>query len=214
MFMFDKPASSEADTSLEPQVIDLNTLEYRNVSPEAPAARKPRFWFWPFGGNKSAGESTAVLGSETVATKEKHLKKINDSTNKVIAMRKVHDEGIELEDDFIDIQVRKLSYAEVAALQLRKDGELPPGSSRNASSGVSHLDPVVDQDLELEKSITDVELADSYSKSKKFSLDEISRAESTLTEEDQILDDFNKKLPKRFAKNGKYMKRRDISAAK
>ncbi|KAG7874377.1 hypothetical protein KL938_004992 [Ogataea parapolymorpha] len=214
MFMFDKPVASEADTSLEPQVIDLNTFEYRDVSDQAPTARKTRFWFWPFGGNRSAKESIAVSGPETVATKEKQLKKISDSTNKVIAMRKVHDDGVELEDDFIDIQVRKLSYAEVAALQLRKDREPPSDSSRDASLGVPRIDPVVDQDLELEKSITDVEFADSYSKSKKFSIDEFSRTESTLAEEDKILEDFNKKLPKRFAKNGKYMKKRDTPAAR
>ncbi|KAG7754256.1 hypothetical protein KL910_005162 [Ogataea haglerorum] len=214
MFTFDKPGASEADTSSEPQVIDLNTFEYDTVSPEAPAARKSRSWFWPFGGNRSAEESIAASGPEAVATKGKQPKKINDSTNKVIAMRKVHDDGVELEDDFIDIQVRKLSYAEVAALQLRKDGELLPDSSRNASSGVSHIDPVVDQDLELEKSITDVEFADSYSKSKKFSIDEYGCRESAWTEEEQILEDFNKKLPKRFAKNGRYMKKRDTPAAK
>ncbi|KAH3667189.1 hypothetical protein OGAPHI_002838 [Ogataea philodendri] len=206
MFMSSKSGAAAVDTSSEPQVIDFNTVELSNVTASVSSAKKPRSWFWPFGGSKSAAKTEPVVDPATVANKEKEFKMVGDSTNKVIAMKKMH-EGDDLDDDFIDIQVRKLSYAEVAALQLKKNSLPPAGSAKTASSGGSNLESVVDQDLDLEKSVTDVEFAENYRKSKKFTATETHKDDAG--EEEQLFDDYSKKVPKRFTKNGKYLKKRD-----
>ncbi|VEU21160.1 DEKNAAC102035 [Brettanomyces naardenensis] len=81
-------------------------------------------------------------------------------------------------DDFIDIQVRKLSYAEAASL--KRDGR----------------QPVVDQDKELEKSITDIEFMNAYKKQKRFDPEEY---ESKVEEAEEWVNE--KRVPKRFSKH-------------
>lgn len=123
-FFSNKTSSQSRNSEKElPTVVDFNTLDSLNgettsTNGEPLAKRKGilgSLLQWPF----------AVSAESTTASEAMTCPKIVDTTNKVIAMKQIS--GAEVPpcgenenepgcDDFIDIEVRKLSYAEVAAL--------------------------------------------------------------------------------------------------
>ncbi|QPG74120.1 hypothetical protein FOA43_001442 [Brettanomyces nanus] len=117
---------------------------------------------------------------------------VDSPLDEVIAMKRLQgdasaDNGT---DDFIDIQVRKLSYAEVASLR---------------ASNKECRCRVVDQDKELEKSVTDMELTNAFKRQKRFDPEATRKQidDQVIIDDDDHDDDgfdylSQKKLPKRF----------------
>ncbi|GME96805.1 unnamed protein product [Ambrosiozyma monospora] len=194
-----------------PKVIDINTLESKpqtqsNVNDQSlpPKPKKTGFSFWSFfySQNSDATNKDAISdkeGKDDTAKKSTNLNLVNDSTNEVIAMKKVQED--ESTDEFIDIQVRKLSYAEVAALEVQATKKTKKNTGK----------AVIDQDKELEKSVTDMEFADSYQKTQKYQLTEA----TSKVDYDAFIDDeelfstkpIPKKLSKKHSKHAKSRKR-------
>ncbi|ODQ77986.1 hypothetical protein BABINDRAFT_9599 [Babjeviella inositovora NRRL Y-12698] len=65
----------------------------------------------------------------------------------------------DVDDDFVDIQYRKLSYAEMASMDLLQKGRSTRGRK---SAGLVVCDPAAD----LNKMVTDIEFSETYSKNK------------------------------------------------
>ncbi|GMG19925.1 unnamed protein product [Ambrosiozyma monospora] len=198
-----------------PKVIDINTLESKpqnqtNVNDQSlpQKTKKTGFSFWSFfySQNSVATNKDAISdkeGKDETTKKSTNLNLVNDSTNEVIAMKKVQED--ESTDEFIDIQVRKLSYAEVAALEVQ-------ATSANSNKKTKNIQKaVIDQDKELEKSVTDMEFADSYQKTQKYQLAEV----TSKVDYDAFIDDeelfstkpIPKKLSKKLSKHAKSRKR-------
>ncbi|ODV85437.1 hypothetical protein CANARDRAFT_28237 [[Candida] arabinofermentans NRRL YB-2248] len=204
-------ATATATGPQAPPIIDLNTTANKdniNQSDEVlqvDSKKRQNFFGWMFG--KSSPVATPNQ-AESIDSSS-----LCNSNDKVIAMKKVESFDKEINEEFIDIQIRRLSYAEVAALSVPSKDNTNKLSSRKIDD-----DFVIDQELELEKSVTDLEFADNYSNVKKFNDNREDIEDLHLIEEfdddDVVL--FNgkggKKMPRRFVKNGKYLKKRDVKS--
>ncbi|GAV26640.1 hypothetical protein PMKS-000094 [Pichia membranifaciens] len=125
------------------------------------------------------------------------------------------------DEDFIDIQLRQLSYAEVAALNLAAS---EAQSSQKASSRPSALAAaaaaagadavigenilVIDQVEALGKSITDLEMLDSFKKYEKFNSDPAPPCADGISPEDQWDLYVEGKTPKKIIRKKKNHKQK------
>lgn len=155
-------------------VIDFNTLSKGSVSGASSAVSQKGSW-WPFSWFTKRPVEPVAEESNVVAS----------PLDEVIAMKR-------RDDDFIDIQVRKLSYAEVASLKPTQ--------------------AVVVEENELEKSVMDRELLTEFKKRPKFDREELlskldEQQAATVVVDHQPEDDFEedyyptKKTPKRLNKH-------------
>lgn len=154
-------------TTMAPKVVDFNTIDTQKSSSDTLAnmqitgSAKPvtlLSYLWPF----SSSKTKEANDSDNVSRGDMTRSLLDASTDKVIAMKKVSDVD---DDEFIDIQVRQLSYAEVSALDLvakLKDTRNNNTSqkTKGVSSKVTTDFVVIDQEADLEKEITDMEMMD------------------------------------------------------
>lgn len=170
---------TESDPAV-PKIVDFNTIDRTQQQKAIEPKNTNFFTLWPFrskvksSSNQSDDDNTSLL---------------DDSTNKVIAMKKIDssslkpingagasittkDADLDAEDDedFINIELRQLSYAEVAALNKTHEQSFTTKST-NVPFNSKEL-PVIDQEDALGKSITDLEIAKSFENQEKFKLAE------------------------------------------
>lgn len=138
-----------------PQIVDFNTIEEPTIESDHPQSTS-FFSLWPF--NRSRATTNKANDNDDDSL-------LDDSTNKVIAMKKIDSSLLnessinnDNDEDFIDIQLRQLSYAEVAALN-------------NSKSNSNNQIVVIDQEDVLGKSITDIEMVKTLKNCEKFNID-------------------------------------------
>lgn len=185
-----KTAVSEQD---QPRVVDFNTINDKDINNDKTVIDSNKsssfFGFWPFSSFNSSTKSKKTLEQLNSAAAQPQINGgkplLLDATDKVIAMKKVtsshldsnlsdsvlKDKGLD-DDEFIDIQLRQLSYAEVAALDLKDSKASKQFRSKQEHKNASQNKfIVIDQLDDLEKSITDIEMVDTFKNHEKFSND-------------------------------------------
>lgn len=233
----DATRAHAGDDSL-PKIVDFNTIEQAagtgGAGADAGAAKRGGFFgMWPFGRAKSAVASTPAAA---------HASVLDDAHDRVIAMKKIdssvlHD-GASVnraddcsaaaaaadtcaDEDFIDIQLRQLSYAEVAALNLaasEAQSSQKASSRPSAAAAAAAMDAdaeagnenilVIDQVEALGKSITDLEMLDSFKKYEKFNSDRAPPCTDGLSPEDQWDLYVEGKTPKKIIRKKKNHKQK------
>jgi hypothetical protein len=212
-----KPIVSEKD---QPKIVDFNTINNNRNNPtdkkakELSLKKNTPFNFWPFGPKQKV-----LFSDKNNENSKNYDEKTNngkplllDANDKVIAMKKInssnadHDNNIE-DDEFIDIQVRHLSYAEVAALDLEKSKSENTKKCRPLENNLM----VIDQEDELEKSITDLEMVDNYETYEKFSNDISTPDCDILSPEDQWETYVDSKISKKLVRKKRSHKDKKIS---
>lgn len=175
----------------QPHVVDFNTIKDKDIDNDKTTADPNKgssfFMFWPFSSSNSSAKAKKLSDQLNSASSQYQTKGgkplLLDASDKVIAMKKVNSSALdsnlnestaaanELDDDeFIDIQLRQLSYAEVAALDLKNAKQSQQvKSKKNNRNSLENKFIVIDQIEDLEKSITDLEMVDSYRDHEKFS---------------------------------------------
>ena len=223
-----------------PKIVDFNTIEQAAGDSGAgadggTAKRGGFFGMWPFGRAKSSVACTpAATAHESV---------LDDAHDRVIAMKKIdssvlHD-GVScdtsadaddhspdggdacVDEDFIDIQLRQLSYAEVAALNLaaneaqfsqkassRPSAAAAAAAAADADATIEENILVIDQVEALGKSITDLEMLDSFKKYEKFNPDPAPPCADGLNPEDQWDLYVEGKTPKKIIRKKKNLKQK------
>ena len=177
-----------------PKVIDFGTLNnQKNQNNDATAATRPEeknsrsFWSYLFNGKKK--QQSDKIDTTSTPT-------LTDVVDKVISMKKIASSEInnlngqtpingtsagkddklkdinqdvegDDDDDFIDIQLRQLSYAEVAALNsVIKKNPISTKTFKKSKTSSDDADIpeliVVDQDQDLGKSVTDLEMVETF----------------------------------------------------
>lgn len=177
-----------------PKVIDFGTLNnQKNQNNDATAATRPEeknsrsFWSYLFNGKKK--QQSDKIDTTSTPT-------LTDVVDKVISMKKIASSEInnlngqtpingtsagkddklkdinqdvegDDDDDFIDIQLRQLSYAEVAALNsVIKKNPISTKTFKKSKTSSDDTDIpeliVVDQDQDLGKSVTDLEMVETF----------------------------------------------------
>lgn len=104
---------------------------------------------------------------------------------------------MDAEEEFIDIQLRQLSYAEVAALNLKA-----PKAHAGQKTSVRHELVVVDQEDELEKTISDMEMVETFRNHETF-LDHPLANMDSLSPEDEWDIYAETKIPKKVSRKKK-----------
>lgn len=178
-----------------PKVIDFGTLNnQKNQNNDATAATRPEeknsrsFWSYLFNGKKKQQsdkiDTTSTPTLTDVVDKVISMKKIasseiNNNLNGQTSINgtsagkddKLKDINQDVEgdddDDFIDIQLRQLSYAEVAALNsVIKKNPISTKTFKKSKTSSDDTDIpeliVVDQDQDLGKSVTDLEMVETF----------------------------------------------------
>ncbi|CDK28296.1 unnamed protein product [Kuraishia capsulata CBS 1993] len=192
-------ASTHKTATEFPPIVDLNILgkESQELKETVGSSKetRSRFSLWP-------SAKTAAPTIETAPA-------LNPDTTKVIAMKAI---GCNTDDEFIDIQVRKLSYAEAASLKLTESLTMKPSPSSKVAAAASAKAPnvVIDHDTELENSITDFELANELGNTRKFRDDLLAYEEMTANPEVDFEDALEREnvVDHRFKKSIKRMKKR------
>lgn len=246
------PSSGTAKTEADdvPKIVDFNTIE-QTAADDSTAGSAGRasgrgfLGLWPFGRAKSGdAAAAAAAANESVVSQSAVL---DDAHDRVIAMKKIdssvlHEgssDGMRAEaadrlgggdadadandEDFIDIQLRQLSYAEVAALNLigadhqfaaKKSGGRRDGARSVAAGGATGEENilVIDQEELLGKSITDMEMVDSFRNYEKFNPDLDRPCADGLSPEDQWDLYVEGKTPKKITRKKKSHKQKKTSS--
>lgn len=165
LFNYSKLPEINLEKKPLPKIIDFNTIDKGTNEVIIKDVTKVGInLLWPFGSKNSKKKepaddekaTTLLLDSNdrVIAMKKidlSNLKDDNDDSNYVLNNSKLTIDTDNDNEEFIDIQVRQLSYAEVAALN---NGHKETKHNTNIV--------VIDQDTELEKSITDLEMMDKF----------------------------------------------------
>lgn len=246
-------AKTEADDVpkiVDFNTIEQTAADDRTAGSAGRASGRGFLGLWPFGRAKSGGDAAAAATNESVVSQSAVL---DDAHDRVIAMKKIdssvlHEgssDGMRAEaadrlggggagadadadanandEDFIDIQLRQLSYAEVAALNLigadhqfaaKKSGGRRDGARSDAAGGATGEENilVIDQEELLGKSITDMEMVDSFRNYEKFNPDLDRPCADGLSPEDQWDLYVEGKTPKKITRKKKSHKQKKTSS--
>lgn len=106
------------------------------------------FWSYLFGKNKKAEEKKDDDRANS-SDKKSNIPSEWSPSDKVIMMKK---HGEDQEEEFVSLEIKPLSYAEAAFL----------GPKLKANRPVNSNVAVIDQDNDLERSITDIDLTKTF----------------------------------------------------
>lgn len=152
MFSFFATKQSKHADNHEPAIVDFGTIENLESSASRKEAEKKGIFNWIF----EIGRSTRKVEIESNAIEPL----LTDVNSKVLKMK-----SIEINDsEFIDVGNGKLSYAEVALFKVSKEAVDQTSNLKSANDGVV----IIDQDLDLGKAVTDMEMIEEYKKHKQF----------------------------------------------
>lgn len=182
MFSFLSTKQTKNFETKQPAVFDFDTISNSQKEISAKNVSEKRGFFnWAFGITKgNAKDLTAVATSEPLLT---------DINSKVLKMK-----SIEIDDsEFIDVGNGKLSYAEVALFKVPKASTNKESKLKSVSDEVV----IIDQDLDLGKSITDMEMIEEYKKHKQFDSSDLFNAPPP---EDEWDDYVESKVPIKMRK--------------
>lgn len=176
-FFSSKPAAPKEPNAL-PKIVDFNTIDKTSSlkTDQLLTKNSSRFSIWPFGSKNTKSDLLKDQNNDNKSfvinpnDKVISMKKVDSSsldydasiTETDVTTNKVDD--INKDEEFIDIQLRQLSYAEVAALDLSRkhlSSKTIVATSKKSETNNNEV-IVVDEEKELEKSITDMEMAESY----------------------------------------------------
>jgi len=171
MFSKQKPVNGNG-TPIVSKVVDFDTLTdthdkkhviEKKVNVSAPQ-RGLFSTFWPFKWPSNFSQQQLSVAKD-ISSVDQHtldgLNSVRSPEDKVIAMKKLKTENSS--EEFIDVEYKQLSYAEAASLRVVRESKGSKVTSKKPKT-----DLVVDQDDDLEKSITDVELAEAAKKSIRY----------------------------------------------
>ncbi|KAF6008541.1 hypothetical protein HII13_003864 [Brettanomyces bruxellensis] len=166
----DKKQLSRKESQIAPKVVDFGTLsdqhEQDHVIEKTVNVSTPRSGalsaFWPLRwfSRTNQQQTPSEKGHASCHSKLDESNKVRSPTDKVIAMKKLKTENSS--EEFIDVEYKQLSYAEAASLRVAQESE-PKSALKKHNNSI-----VVDQDDDLEKSITDVELAEAAKKNTRY----------------------------------------------
>ncbi len=165
----DKKKLSRKESQIAPKVVDFGTLSDQHgqdhVIEKTVNVSTPRSGslsaFWPLRWfSRTNQQQTPLENGHVSCSKLDESNKVRSPTDKVIAMKKLKTENSS--EEFIDVEYKQLSYAEAASLRVAQERE-PKSAFKKHNNSI-----VVDQDDDLEKSITDVELAEAAKKNTRY----------------------------------------------
>ncbi|OWB82734.1 hypothetical protein B5S33_g1362 [[Candida] boidinii] len=194
--MFSLFSSKQSTSSINPsktpiKVIDFNTTNKSTTKsnnnnnnnntlpknePNIASISKSKFRLWPFTSLNEPAVTTSVNNTTATITNTAS-DNITNIDKEVIAMKLVKDNKLtdnnndidnhNDDDEFIDIQVRKLSYAEIASLSVDESKKQLKSMKSDKKLGIDDGIKVI-EDNELGKSISDFEFKECYNKINKF----------------------------------------------